>query len=82
MDADKDVISIGNRVIKNTLYDKYPEVRRSLFSILPVSSLMGLAASTIEDNDYNSLKRLSVVNEGILLEMLSSPDDPMEVQND
>lgn len=74
MDADKDVISIGNRVIKNTLYDKYPEVRRSLFSILPVSSLMGLAASTIEDNDYNSLKRLSVVNEGILLEMLSSPD--------
>lgn len=74
MDADKDVISIGHRVIKNTLYDKYPEVRKSLFSILPVSSLMGLAASTIEDKDYNSLKGLSVADNGILLEMLSSPD--------
>lgn len=74
MDADKDVIEIGNRVIKNTLYDKYPEVRKSLFSILPVSSLMGLAAAIIDEKDYISLKLLSRVDDATILEMLSSPD--------
>ena len=74
MDADKDAIEIGNRVIKNTLYDKYPEVRKSLFSILPVSSLMGLAASIIDEKDYISLKLLSRVDDATMLEMLSSPD--------
>lgn len=74
MDADKDVIEIGNRVIKNTLYDKYPEVRKSLFSILPVSSLLGLAAAIIDEKDYISLKLLSRVDDATMLEMLSSPD--------
>lgn len=74
MDADKDAIEIGNRVIKNTLYNKYPEVRKSLFSILPVSSLMGLAAAIIDEKDYVSLKLLSGVDDATMIEMLSSPD--------
>ncbi|MEZ3591340.1 MAG: dynamin family protein [Muribaculaceae bacterium] len=74
MEPEKDIISIGNRVIKTTLYDKYPEVRKSLFSILPVSSLIGLSSFTINDSDYSSLKALSLVDDTILLEMLSSPD--------
>ncbi len=74
MEPDKDILSIGNRVIKTTLYDKYPEVRKSLFSILPVSSLIGLSSSTINDNDYTSLKTLCSVDDSILFEMLSSPD--------
>lgn len=74
MEPDKDIIGIGNRVIKTTLYDKYPEVRKSLFSIMPVSSLMGLSASTLDEQDFSSLKQLSSIDEGILLEMLSSPD--------
>lgn len=74
MNLEKDILSIGNRVIKTTLYDKYPEVRKSLFSILPVSSLMGLSSSTIDDFDYASLKTLSLVDDSILIEMLSSPD--------
>lgn len=74
MEPDKDILSIGNRVIKTTLYDKYPEVRKSLFSILPVSSLIGLSSSTINDKDYTSLKTLCSVDDSILFEMLSSPD--------
>lgn len=74
MEPDKNIISIGNKVIKTTLYDKYPEVRKSLFSILPVSSLIGLSSSTINDLDYTSLKTLSLTDDSILLEMLSSPD--------
>ena len=74
MEPDKDIISIGSRVIKTTLYDKYPEVRKSLFSILPVSSLIGLSSSTINDLDYTSLKTLCSVDDSILFEMLSSPD--------
>lgn len=74
MEPDKDILSIGNRVIKTTLYDKYPEVRKSLFSILPVSSLIGLSSSTINAKDYTSLKTLCSVDDSILFEMLSSPD--------
>ncbi len=74
MEPDKDILSIGRRVIKTTLYDKYPEVRKSLFSILPVSSLIGLSSSTINDLDYTSLKTLCSVDDSILFEMLSSPD--------
>lgn len=74
MEPDKNIISIGNKVIQTTLYDKYPEVRKSLFSILPVSSLIGLSSSTINDLDYTSLKTLSLTDDSILLEMLSSPD--------
>lgn len=74
MEPEKDILSIGNRVIKTTLYDQYPEVRKSLFSILPVSSLIGLSSSTINDKDYTSLKTLCSVDDSILFEMLSSPD--------
>lgn len=74
MEPDKNIISIGTKVIQTTLYDKYPEVRKSLFSILPVSSLIGLSSSTINDLDYTSLKTLSLTDDSILLEMLSSPD--------
>ena len=42
MEPEKDILSIGDRVIRTTLYDKYPEVRKSLFTILPVSPLIGL----------------------------------------
>lgn len=69
-----DIIEQGKRIIKSTLYDKYSEVRKSLFSILPVSSLMGLAASTLNEDDIAQIHHLSVLDNDILLEMLSSPD--------
>lgn len=74
IDPDKDILKDANRVIERTLYDKYPEVRRSLFSILPVSSLMGLAAATIDDNDLRDIIALSRVEINTMLEMLASPD--------
>lgn len=69
-----DIIEQGKRVVKTTLYDKYPEVRKSLFSILPVSSLMGLAASTLNEEDIFHIQHLSILDNDILLEMLSSPE--------
>lgn len=70
----KDIIEDAKRVIQHTLYDKYPEVKRSFFSILPVSSLLGLASSTISEEDYVYIKCLSTMERPILYEMLSSPD--------
>ncbi len=74
MEPEKDAISVGKKIIQSTLLDKYPEVRKSLFSILPISSLMGLSSSTINSEDLQSLRVLSSVEESTLLEMLSSPD--------
>lgn len=70
----KDILGEGKRVISQTLYDKYPEVRHSIFDIFPLSALMGLAASTISNEDVVCLKHLSLVQESLLNEMLSSPD--------
>lgn len=74
MEPNKDIIDVGNRVITTTLYEKYPEVRKSLFSILPVSSLMGLASSTFDEYDLKTIIQLSLIDDAVLYEMLSSPD--------
>ena len=74
MNPQNDVLADAKRVIQHTLYDKYPEVKRSLFSILPVSSLLGLSSSTITDRDFDVIKRFSKIESSILYEMLSSPD--------
>lgn len=74
MDPQKDVLNEGKRVISKTLYEKYPEVRHTLFDIFPLSSLMGLASSTIDDNDVVSLRCLAQINNSALLELLSSPE--------
>lgn len=70
----KDILSEGKRVISQTLYEKYPEVRHSIFDIFPLSALMGLAASTISDEDVVNLKQLSLIQESLLNEMFSSPE--------
>lgn len=74
MNPQKNIIEDAKRVIQHTLYDKYPEVKRALFSILPVSSLLGLASSIITENDLENIKCLSTTELDILYEMLSSPD--------
>lgn len=74
MNPQNDVLADAKRVIQHTLYDKYPEIKRSLFSILPVSSLLGLSSSTITDSDFDIIKSLSKIEACTLYEMLSSPD--------
>jgi len=74
MNPKKDVLSEGKRVISQTLYEKYPEVRHSIFDIFPLSALMGLAASTISGKDVASLKLLSLIQEPLLNELFSSPE--------
>lgn len=70
----KDILGEGKRVISQTLYEKYPEVRHSIFDIFPLSALMGLAASTISNDDVVCLKQLSLIQEPMLNEMFSSPE--------
>lgn len=72
---DKDILADAYRIIDKTLLDRYPEVRRALFSILPVSALMGLASATISDDDFNDIVSLSKVKEITLSKMLISPDN-------
>ena len=73
MNPDKDILEDAKRVIDTILYGKYPEVKRALFSILPVSSLLGFASSTITDGDMEVLRAFSRTDKGDIYEMLSSP---------
>ncbi len=70
----KDILGEGKRVIYQTLYEKYREVRHSIFDIFPLSALMGLAASTISNDDVVCLKLLSLIQEPLLNDMFSSPE--------
>lgn len=75
---DKDVLKDAERVIKSTLYDKYSEVKHSLFSILPVSALVGLGSYCLSKEDITDIKKLSDLEDAIICEMLSSPDFLMD----
>ena len=74
LNPQKDVIKEGKRVISQTLYEKYPEVRHTIFEIFPLSALMGLSAFTITNEDTLLIKELAQSSNTILNEMLSSPD--------
>ena len=74
MNSGKDVLLDGKRIIEHTLYEKYPDVRHTLFDIFPLSALMGLAASTITDEDVIVLKKFVKIPNSTLSEMLSSPE--------
>lgn len=72
--VDKDILKDGERVIQSTLYDKYPQVKKALFSILPVSALLGLGGLSITKEDLISIKQIAKFNQDAIAEMLSSPD--------
>lgn len=74
MSPNKDILLEGKRVISQTLFEKYPEVRHSLFDIFPLSALMGLAASIITNEDTVALKKMAQIETAILQEMFSSPE--------
>lgn len=67
MNPHNDVLADARRVIQQTLYDKYPEVKRSLFSILPVSSLLGLSSSTITESDFDIIKGSPKLNQAFYM---------------
>lgn len=73
LSPDSDVLVTGNRVISNTLYKKYPEVRESFFDIYPISALLGLASKDISSKEIQLL-RAYIDNNCELLSLLSDPD--------
>lgn len=70
--SDSNILSEGKRVIE-TLYKNNPSVSNSLYTILPISSLMSLSIATINNKEIDWVKKLSMTEESILKEMLSSP---------
>lgn len=66
-------------IINGNIYKLFPEVKNTLFTILPICSMLGLASKTINQNDISALNRLSscVLNDN-LTDILSNPDDFLE----
>ena len=59
---DKDPIKASDNAIKRTLSSR-SDVSKTLFRILPVSALMGVAASTICDYDIADFKKLAILSD-------------------
>ncbi len=56
--------SIGLKII-NGLINRNPSLKDTVFNIYPISAMMFLASQTMTDNDFASLKKLSLVKESI-----------------
>lgn len=62
-------------IIYNNIYKLFPEIKNSLYSILPICSMLGLASSIVTEEDINLLRSVANTNEDDLKEMLHSVND-------
>lgn len=62
-------------VIEGNIYTLFPEIKDSLYTILPICSMLGLASSTVTNEDVNLLQGLAKIDEADLKEMLYSVND-------
>ena len=68
-------VKARNDVIDGSIYRLFPEVKESLFTILPISAMLGLASHTVDERDVELLSRLATADESDLKEMLHGVND-------
>lgn len=65
----------GWNVIRNNIYELFPEIKDSLYEILPFCALLGLASYTLDSRDVDLLEKLAKTEEKDLHEMFFSVSD-------
>lgn len=70
--ADVSPISLAEQTIRENIYGLFPDVQDSLYSIFPVCARLGLATSTITQEDLRLFQVLSHTKEEILQKILLS----------
>ena len=65
-------ISLAEQTIQESIYGQFPDVRSTLYSIFPICARLGLAASTVNEEDIRQLKMLLHTPDDILHKMLLS----------
>ena len=61
-------------IIEGNIYHLFPEVRESLYGIIPLCAKLGLASQTLTQHDIDFLKVLSKTEEGTLAKMFMDAD--------
>lgn len=62
-------------VIENNFYHLFPEIRETLYGIMPVSAMLGLVSQVMTQNDIDLLEALSRTPQDDLEEMFHSVND-------
>lgn len=65
-------ISLAEQTIQKSIYGQFPDVRSTLYSIFPICARLGLAASTVNEEDIRQLKMLLHTPDDLLHKMLLS----------
>lgn len=63
---------LAEQTIKESIYGQFPEVQDTLYAIFPMCARLGLAVSTITEEEVHRLQVLSRMPEDILRKMLMS----------
>lgn len=62
-------------IIEDNIYHLFPEVRDSLYGIMPVCAMLGLSSHVVTQHDIDLLKALSETPKAVLEEMFHSVND-------
>ena len=65
----------AKEVINGNIFALFPEVKQSLYTILPICSMLGLVSKTMEESDIELFKKLAKTSDSDLHEMLHSVSD-------
>lgn len=65
-------IEKANEVINSNIYKKFSEVKRSLHTIFPICAIAGLAAKTISNSDFQTIRKFTSIPEDKLNKLFSS----------
>lgn len=68
-------------VIEGNIYRLFPEVKNTLHTILPVCSMLGLAAHTVNDGDIAAFRKLVTLDDSVLEELLSDADEFLDSED-
>ena len=74
-------LQIGQRMTANTLANN-PMLRKTLFNIYPISSLLFLKASTLTEDEFELVKELSAQDKDILSCLMMSATDFVDADYD
>ena len=69
-----DPVEKASKVIYSNIFSKFPQVKKSLHTIFPICSIVGLAAKTISQEDFDAFNALTAIPYEELKELCSNPD--------
>jgi len=65
----------AKEVISDNVFANFPQLKKSLHTIFPICSILGLAAKTITKEEYRLFEKLTFLPSGMMKKLCADPDN-------